>query len=241
MITSQIVISLGGGREKADFERISRRQEFPELRRHVAGDDAITLGIADNLHAKQVVEHGNDEFLHRRRVADGLIHLAQVGFNLLGLNGVLGEDAAGHLFPLRRLIDLAADVGLGLLRLGEAAEIQGELNRAAAFSGSLDGDATVRIEQQGLGDGVDDALRVLRKGDIDAGGPLDLPDLAQEDIKDDAIDGIIGAVQQAGFDLGRYLAVPIHPALPLFQSVRVPGQIVVQDTGEIPLQVNALA
>jgi len=46
------------------------------------------------LYAEEVIEGCGDELLNCFGVADGFVHLTQVGFNLMGLDGVLGEDAA---------------------------------------------------------------------------------------------------------------------------------------------------
>ena len=43
------------------------------------------------------------------------------------------------------------------------------------------------------------------------------------------------------FDQGSSLTVAVHPALALLQAVRVPGQVVVEDSREGLLQVDALA
>ena len=102
-------------------------------------------------------------------------------------------------------------------------------------------DPAVGIEQQRLSDGVDDALRVLRERNVDAGGALDLPHLAQQNVQHDAIDRVVGAVEQAGFHLGRFLAEAVNAAFALFQAVRIPRQVVVQDSGEELLEVDAFA
>ena len=70
---------------------------------------------------------------------------------------------------------------------------------------------------------------------------LDLPHLAQQHIEHDAVDRVVGAVEQARLHLRRLLAEAVDAALALFQAVRVPGQVVVQDGGEVFLQVDALA
>ena len=85
-------------------------------------------------------------------------------------------------------------------RLIELVEIKGEL--LIVLGDPVRDDLPVGIEQQRLGDGVDDALRVFGKGHVDAGGALDLPHLAQQHIEHDAVDGIVGAVEQARLHLG---------------------------------------
>ena len=102
-------------------------------------------------------------------------------------------------------------------------------------------DPAIRIEQEGLGDGIDDALRVFGERDVDAGRSLDLTHLAEQDVEHDAIDGIVSAVEQAGFDLGGLLAEAVDPTFALFKPVRVPRKIVVEDGGKEILEVDALA
>ena len=75
----------------------------------------------------RLLSDDGDELLHGLGVADGLVHLPQILLDLLRLDGVLGEDAARHLFALGGLIDLAGDVGLGGSGLVELAEIKGNL------------------------------------------------------------------------------------------------------------------
>ncbi len=119
-------------------------------------------------------------------------------------------------------------------------KIKGELAVVAGrHSARLD--LAVGVEQQRLGDGVDDALRVFGEGHVDAGGPLDLPHLAQQHVEHDAVDGVVGAVEQTRLDLGRHLPKAVDAPLALLQPVGVPGQVVVQHGGEVLLQVDAFA
>ena len=103
------------------------------------------------------------------------------------------------------------------------------------------GNPSIGIEEQGLGDRIDDALRVFGERNVDSGGALDLAHLAQENIEDDAVDGVVGAVEQTRFDFGGHLAETVYPALALLQAVWIPGQIVVQDGSEELLQVDSFA
>ena len=103
------------------------------------------------------------------------------------------------------------------------------------------GDFPARINEERLGDGVDDALGVCRKGNVDPGGALDLPHLAQENIQHDAVNGVVGAIQQAGFHLGGNLPETVYTPFALFQAVRIPGKIVMKDGSELVLKVDTLA
>ena len=64
--------------------------------------------------------------------------------------------------------------------------------------------------------------------------------LAQEHVEDDLVDLVVGAVEQHRLDLGARLAEAVDPALPLFEAVGVPGQVVVHDRVEMLLEVDAL-
>ena len=212
-------------------------EEVGELGRQVAGDDAVAGAVAGDLDAEQIGQGGSDEGLDGLHVADGLVDGAEVLGDVLGLDRILGEDAARGGLAGGGFVDLAGDVGLGGGGLAEIGEIEEHLLvRAAAAR-----DAAVGVEQQGLRDGVDDALGVFGEGHVDAGGALDLADLAQEHVEDDAVDGVVRAVDEAGLDFGGLLAEAVDAALALFEAVGVPRQVVVQHAGEEVLQVDAFA
>ena len=84
-------------------------------------------------------------------------------------------------------------------------------------------------------------MRVLWKRYVDAGGSLDLTHLAKQDIEHDAIDRVVGTVEQAGFDHGGDLPEPIYATFALLEAIGVPGQVVVQHRSELILQVDAFA
>ena len=77
-----------------------------------------------------------DELFDRPGVADGFVHLPEVVFDLLGLDGVLSEDAARRLLTLGGLVDLAGDVGLGRRGFVKVTEVELELLLVALSSES---------------------------------------------------------------------------------------------------------
>jgi hypothetical protein len=64
--------------------------------------------------------------------------------------------------------------------------------------------------------------------------------LAEEDLEDDAVDGVVLAVEGDGADCGARLAVTIDAALALLVAGGVPGEVVVEDGVEGVLEVDAL-
>ena len=99
-------------------------QKAMELGRQVADDDAKSLFRADYLNAEQGGKRTGHEVFYRTRVADCLVHDAQILLDLGRLYGILGEDAARDLLAFGCLINLARNVLLGLSSLAEVAEIE---------------------------------------------------------------------------------------------------------------------
>src|SRR5262249_31380760 len=165
-----------------------------KLRRKITGYDAVAFRILQHLNPKKVIERRNYKIFDRLGIADCLIHLPKVSLDLFGLNRVLGENAARGLFPFGGLLDFASDIGLGLGSFVKFVEVKLDLSFVPPL-----GNLTVGVEKQSLGNRIDDALRVFGEGNINPCSALDLAHFAQENIKDDAIDGIIGSVEEAGF------------------------------------------
>ena len=96
---------------------------------------------------------------------------------------------------------------------------------------------TIWVKEQCLRNSINDALRIFREGHIDSGSALDLADFTQEYIEYDAINRIVCSVKKTGFDDGRHLTEAINTPLALFQTVWIPGQVIVQNPGKLILQV----
>src|SRR5207247_9815773 len=93
VVAPQVVVALRRWRFEAHRDYVARRQQIPKLGRQVAHDDTVAFGILHHLYAKEVVECGHHKLLHRLRIADSLIDLAEVGLDFLRLDGVLSKDA----------------------------------------------------------------------------------------------------------------------------------------------------
>ena len=107
------------------------------MRRQIAGYDAVAFRILHHLNTEKVIERGDDKLFDRLRIADGFIHLPQVGFDLFGLNGVLSEDAARSLFAFGRLLDFASDIGFRLGGFVKFIEVKLDLPSCPAASKSF--------------------------------------------------------------------------------------------------------
>jgi hypothetical protein len=102
-------------------------------------------------------------------------------------------------------------------------------------------DAAIRVQKQSLGYGIDDALRVFREWDVDAGSALDLPHFAEKNIQHDAVDWVVCAVEKARFNLFCLLSEAIDTPFTLFKPVGIPWEVIVQNAREEFLKVDALA
>jgi hypothetical protein len=102
-------------------------------------------------------------------------------------------------------------------------------------------DTAIRVKQEGLGNGVDDALRVLWKWDVDSGSTFDLPHLTEKHVQHDSVDRVICPIEKTGFDLRRLLAEAVNAPLTLFKAVGIPGKIIVKYTGKEFLKVDSFA
>ena len=178
MVAPQVVVTLGSGRLETHLHNATRWQKIDELRRKITHHDPVALAFLRDLDAEEARERGSDELLDRLRVADGLVDALQVLGNIMRLDRILGEDAAGRLFALRSLVDLAGYVRLGGSSLAEL----GVVEEHRLVRGTLYFDAPVGIEEQRLRDGVDDALRILWERDVDPRGPFDFANLAEKNV-----------------------------------------------------------
>jgi hypothetical protein len=139
----------------------------------------------------------------------------------------LGEGL-GDLVDLDRV--LREDRSAALLTFGGGGP--GEVELAALglgeFEGGL-GHRGVLTDEQALEDGLRDGVGVHWDRYSDAELGVDRPVLAQEDLEDDAVDGVVLAVEGDRADGGARLAVAVHPALALLVTRGVPAQVVVED------------
>ena len=154
----------------------------------------------------------------------------------MGFDCVLSEDAARSLFLFRHAIHFVAGFKFRGLRLVELVEVETEL-----VLDPMCRDSTVRVDEQCLRNGVNDALAIFREWHVDADGPLDLTHLAENHFQHDAVNWIIRPVQQIGFHDGCGLAKSVNPTFALFQPIGIPRQVVVQNRREIALEIDALA
>src|ERR1035437_5378752 len=100
MITPQVVVAFWRWRFETDLDGLPGSGQFAggekvqQGSRHVSRNDAESFSFCDYLNAEKILECRSHEVLHRFRIADGLIDRPEVLFNLIGLDGVLGEDAS---------------------------------------------------------------------------------------------------------------------------------------------------
>ena len=94
-------------------------------------------------------------------------------------------------------------------------------------------------KDEALEDGLHDERGVGGQGHGDAGGLADGFVLADEDIEDDTVDGVVDAVVGDGADGLGALPEPVDATFALFVPGGVPGEVVVDDGGEVVLQVDA--
>lgn len=168
VIATDVVEALGRGRLEAGQQGFAGREQLAQLRRHVRCNDPVAFALRHHLHAQQVVEYAGHERLHGLRVADRFVNLAKIGLDLVRFDRVLSEDATRRFLTGGGLVQLVGDGGLGRGGLLEVAEVKQNALRV-----SLGADRPPGVEQQRLRNGVDDALRVLRKRHVDTGGTLD--------------------------------------------------------------------
>ena len=233
VIAAQVVIILGRRRHETDFDRLcggrlAGGEEIHELRRQVARHDGEAFAFLYHLHAKQVGKSGDDEVLHRFRVADGLIDCTEVFLDFVRLDRVLGKNAARGGLAAGGFINLSSDSVLGSGGFFERIEVEKHLPLFAPHTL----DTAIRVKQEGLRDGIDNALRVLRKWDVDPGGALDFPHFTEKHIQHDPVDRVVSAIEETGFYLGGLLAKAVNTAFALFEAVGIPWKIVMEDAGK---------
>jgi hypothetical protein len=130
---------------------------------------------------------------------------------------------------------LTLAVGGGVPRAIELATLG-----SGEFEGGLAVGGGVVAEEQALEDRLGDGVCVHRDRYGDAELVVDGAVLAEEDLEDDAVDGVVLAVEGDGADCGARLAVTIDAALALLVAGGVPGEVVVEDGVEGVLEVDAL-
>ena len=157
--------------------------------------------------------------------ADGVDLGGDVG---LADGAELGEPGPGPGLPLGHRLPGRLELLGGLLDLGEREQL------VLTGGGPLP-------SQQPLDDRVGDlAGGLVGDRDGDAGGLADLAVLADQDLKDLAVDAVVPAVDRDDADIRGPLPEPVDAALPLLVPGRVPGEVVVDDRVERGLQVHAL-
>jgi hypothetical protein len=166
-----------------------------------------------------------DEGLDVAVIADREAGLGEHVGELFDLDEVLGEDGAR----------LTLAVGGGVPRAIELATLG-----SGEFEGGLAVGGGVVAEEQALEDRLGDGVCVHRDRYGDAELVVDGAVLAEEDLEDDAVDGVVLAVEGDGADCGARLAVTIDAALALLVAGGVPGEVVVEDGVEGVLEVDAL-
>ena len=224
--TSEVdLILLDGQIEPADEGLVPADSLAQRARRFVADAD-VRSAVELNRHvdgAQDVMEEPG----HVRASADGRADAGQLGRHRIGLDGVLSKARAAGLLAVAGILPL--DVQFLLVGIEFVDEVERELHRAFLVA-----------EQSPL----EQRLRDLLAGAWDRHGhseiTLDALVLADQDIEDHAVDRVVGAVVGDHPDLGRPLPEPIHAPFALLVASGVPRQIVVQDSIEVILQIDAL-
>ena len=96
-------------------------------------------------------------------------------------------------------------------------------------------------QEQGVEHRFRHAFALLRHWHVRPQRAVDLPRLVQQHVEHHTVYRAVGAKVTNRLHQWGGLAVAVHPALALLQAVRIPGQVVVEDSREGVLQVDALA
>ena len=156
--------------------------------------------------------------------AEAGAHLGQLAGDLVGLDAGLAVLGAGLVFAGDGTVPFAVQVGAFF----QADALEGEL-----LAGGV-------AQQQAFEDRLHHVVAAVGTGTEIPSGLADLLVLAEQHVEDDAVDAVVGAVEDDGADDAGALAEPVDAALALLVPGRVPGQVVVDDGVEVLLQVDAL-
>lgn len=94
-------------------------------------------------------------------------------------------------------------------------------------------------QQHCLHEGLGERVVLIWHGHGNAQLPPNLVRLADDDLKDGAIHGVVGSVHQRGADLLAGLTKAVHAPFTLLMPRGVPGQVVVDHGVKVLLQVDA--
>src|SRR5512137_2539878 len=222
---------LGRDRLKRHFETRDPTESFADGRL-----EARKIGLEDGFvihHRAGERERGAEEGGDFSRRTNGVLSGSQLRTDFIKLDGLLGEHClAGAFLPIGHGFPLVVE----LLFLRAEIFVESRQNGVGLF-------ASLATQQQTLEHGFDDLLAVHGHRHGDAKGVADGLVLAEQDIKDDAVNLIVRAVigQDADFLFFIGLAEAVHAAVALLVTGRVPRQIVVNDGVELFLEVDAFA
>ena len=166
------------------------------------------------------------EALEVRGGSHGCPGLLDLRRDILEADGLLGEDRARALLPLRHGLPLGVEAHLLRLELREEVLL---LVRPLS------------PEDQPLHQGLHDLLAPHRHRHGDAQAASDDPVLAEEHIQHQAVDPVVHGEQGQGAHRFPGLPVAVHPPLALLVARGVPGEVVVHHRVEVLLEVDALA
>src|SRR5690606_29175012 len=161
--------------------------------------DERTVGpLAGNL-AAQLRHGGADEGGDIGARTQRRTNLGDLAGYLVRVDGVLGEPGTGRALTLGG----ADPVGVQVVALGGEPEVEAQLL------------GVLLPEQQTFANGIDDAVRLVQNGNGNARGLADLRVLADQDVKDDPVDLVVGPVEGDGADDIAALPVPVDTPLAL--------------------------
>ena len=171
------------------------------------------------------------EIGHVHAGADGRLDRLQFASNLINVTGecFLGENGPRAFLPVSSRVPFPVQfIFLGHEKFFKA--WQHRLSRSG-----------LAAQEQSLEDRFNDVFRIHGHGHRNAQGAANLAMLAKEHVEHDAVDTIIQPVVGDHMDLLAGLAIAIDPAFALLVAGWVPGEIIVEDSIEMLLQVDALA
>jgi hypothetical protein len=206
----------GSGRIEGDLPGAGAGRERTER-----GGQAIEAGNREHalvLRLQSQLEPGGGAFEKAAggaRIDQDGVALGKLALDLVGLDGVLGEAGAAGLVGAGGALPFGDRV-LHLVDL-EQLELAGVLGEEAAHHRRHHRFAAG-------GDWNTNAERVE-----------DLVGFAQEDVENGAVHGIVAAVEQDRADFRSLLSEPVAASFPLFEAVRVPRKVVVDDGVELLL------
>ena len=205
VVAAQVVITLGRRRFETDLDGCLAAVSLPagrrssERRRQVAGHDAEAFSFFDYLYAEEIRKASEvtksctalgSPMASSTARRSSSISLALMAYWAKMLREAVSRSAASSTLRVTLILG-----GGGFAESGRNRKCN------CCCSPALLLDAAIGVEEQRLGNGIDDALRVFREWDVDAGSALDLPHFAEKDIQHDSVDWVVCAVEETGFDL----------------------------------------